>query len=72
MKDKMRLLSMRIVMFGLFMLFVCEPFQLSHQEDDAAGGLFSEFNSNLRRKNVIHDEFSVSRLLNMRCFQLKD
>ena len=59
-------------MFGLFMLFVYEPFWLSHQEDDATGGLCSEFNSHLRRKNVVYDEFSVSRLVNTRCFHLKD
>ena len=40
-------------MFGLFILFVYEPFRLSHQEDDAAGGLSSEFDSDLRRKNIV-------------------
>ena len=41
---------MTIAMFGLFMLFAYEPFRLSHQEDDAAGGLCSKFDSDLRGK----------------------
>ena len=51
---------MRIVTFGLFILFVFEPFRLCPQEDDAAGGLPSEFDSDLKRKNIVHDEFSVT------------
>ena len=42
-------------MFGLFVLFVYETFRLSHQEDDAAGGLCSKFDSDLRRKIVVLD-----------------
>ena len=42
-------------MFRLFMVFVYEPFRPSHQEDDAAGGLCSQFDSDLRRKNVVYD-----------------
>ena len=34
------------VMLGLFILFVYELFQLSHQEGNAAGGLCSKFKSN--------------------------
>ena len=59
-------------MFGLFVLFVYEPFRLSHQEDDAAGVLCSKFNSDLRRKNVVLDELRVTHLMNPRCFHFKD
>ena len=59
-------------MFGLFILFVYETFQLSHQEDDAAGGLCSKFDSGLRRKIVVLDEFRVTRLMNTGGFHFKD
>ena len=42
-------LSVKIVMFWLVYV-IYDPFWLSHQEDDAAGGLCSEFESDLRRK----------------------
>ena len=38
--------------------------RLSHQEDNAAGGLCSKFDSDLRRKIVVLDEFRVARLMN--------
>ena len=38
----------------------------------AAGGLCSEFDSDLRRKNVVYDEFSVSHIVSTRSFHLKD
>lgn len=40
-----------VFQFGLFIVY--EPFRLSHQEDNTAGDLCSEFNSNLRRKDVV-------------------
>ena len=59
-------------MFGLFVLFVYETFRLSHQEDDATGGLCSKFDSDLRRKIVVLDEFRVTRLMNTGGFHFKD
>ena len=48
------------------MLLVYESFWPSYQEDDAAGGLCSEFDSDSRRKNIVYDEFSISRLMSTR------
>ena len=59
-------------MFGLLMLFVYEPFGLFHQQNDAAEGLCSKFDSNLRRKNVVYNEFCISCLVNMRYSYSKD
>ena len=54
------------------MLFIYEPFWLSHKKDNAAEGLCRDFDSNLRTKNVVYDEFCVSCLVYTRCFHFKD
>ena len=58
--------------FGLFMSFLHESFWPSCQEDNAAGGLCSELEFDLRKKKVAYGELRVSCLMNMRCFHLKD
>ena len=54
------------------MLFIYEPFRLSHQEDDAAGSLCSEFEPDLWRKNVAYNGCGITYLTNIRYFHLKD
>jgi len=55
-KDKTHAATFKVnchdICFGSIMLFIYEPFQPSHQEDDAAGSLCGEFEPDLWRKNV--------------------